>query len=124
MLLEPIKLTLYDPATQEATREYSQRVITFQMLTAAVQLQEALEDLPEKKRRWWWQKKISKEEQQIDALLALVAEFFGNQFTVAELRTGADISEVMAVLTAIIARAGRIVTANPTTRQTPRKRHP
>jgi uncharacterized protein YecE (DUF72 family) len=114
MLLEPIKITLYNPVTQEANHEYAQRVITFQMLSAAVQLQEALENLPEKKRRWWWQKPISKEEQQIEALLALVAEFFGNQFTMQELRSGADISEVMAVLTAIIARAGTIVTANPT----------
>lgn len=122
MLLEPIKITLYDPETQEPKHEYSQRVITFQMLTAAVQLQEALEEMPEKKRRWWWQKPIGKEEQQIDALLELVTEFFGSQFTVKELRTGADVSEVMSVLRAIVARAGRIVTANPTARQMPRSK--
>mgnify|MGYP001585986365 CR=1 FL=1 len=122
MLLEAIKITLYDPDTQEPLKEYQQRVITFQMLTAAVQLQEALDDLPEKKRRWWWQKPITKEQQQIDALLALVVEFFGNQFTVQALRTGADVSEVMAVLSAIVSRAGTIVTANPT-RPPSRKRH-
>lgn len=123
MLLEPIKLTLYEPKTQEPLKEYQQRVITFQMLTAAVQLQEALEDLPEKKRRWWWQKAISKEAAQIDALLELVVEFFGNQFTVQELRIGADISEVISVLTSIIARAGKIVTANPTRPMLPVRKH-
>lgn len=123
MLLEPIKLTLYDPKTQEPEKEYQQRVISFGMLLAAVQLQEALEDLPEKKRRWWWQKPINKEQAQINALLALVVEFFGNQFTVKELREGADVGEVMAVLTAIIARAGTIVSANPTN-PPKRLRHP
>lgn len=123
MLLEPIQITLYDPETQEVKRECKQNVITFAMLTSAVQLQEALEDIPEKKRRWWWQKPISQEQAQIDALLDLVVEFFGNQFTVQELREGADVGEVMAVLTAIIARAGAIVTANPT-KPPKRLRHP
>jgi uncharacterized protein YecE (DUF72 family) len=123
MLLEPIKITLYDPKTQEPLKEYCQRVITFAMLSAAVQLQEALGDLPEKQRRWWWQKPISKESQQIDALMELVASFFGDQFTVQELRTGADVSEVMSVLQAIVARAGAIVTANPTVPPASRKRH-
>jgi len=123
MLLEPIKITLYDPKTQEPTKEYGQRVITFAMLTAAVQLQEALQDLPEKKRRWWWQKPISPEKKQIDALLELVTNFFNDQFTVEGLRKGADVSEVMAVLKAIVARAGTIATANPTFPPAKRKRH-
>jgi len=123
MLLEPIQITLYDPETQEAEHEYKQNVITFAMLAGAVQLQEALSDIPEKKRRWWWQKPINKEQAQINALLALVVEFFGNQFTVKELREGADVGEVMAVLTAIIARAGTIVSANPTN-PPKRLRHP
>jgi len=114
MLLEPIKLTLYDPETQEAKHEYQQRVITFAMLIAAVQLQEALSDIPEKKRRWWWQKPIRAEVEQVNALLELVVEFFGNQFTVEQLRSGADVSEIMTVLQTIIARSGTIVSANPT----------
>lgn len=121
MLLEPIKITLYDPVTQEPKREYTQRVITFGMLLGAVQLQEALSDIPEKKRRWWWQKTIKKEAAQINALLELVVEFFGNQFTVEDLRSGADVSEVMIVLTSIISRSGRIVSANPTRPPLPKK---
>ncbi len=121
MLLEPIKITLYDPETQEVKHEYQQRVITFQMLLAAIQLQEAISDLPEKKRRWWWQKPIRPEAAQVNALLGLVVEFFCNQFTVEDLRRGADVSEVMAVLRAIVARSGAIITANPTRPPLPRK---
>jgi len=121
MQLEPIKLTLYDRETQEPVREYQQRVITFEMLLAAVQLQEAITDLPEKKRRWWWQKPISKEADQINALLELVVEFFGRQFSVEDLRKGADVSEIMTVLQSIVARAGTIVNANPT--RPPRPKH-
>jgi hypothetical protein len=123
MLLEPIKLTLYDPKTQEPRQEYKLRLITFAMLESAVQLQEALGDLPEKKRRWWWQKAISHEAQQIDALMTLVTDFFGNQFTVQEMRVGADVPEVMAVLTAIVARAGTIVSANPTVPPRTHRKH-
>lgn len=114
MLLEPIKLTLYDPETQEIKKECTQSVITFEMLLAAVQLQEVLGDLPKDKRKWWFQKSIATEEQQINAVLELVVRFFGNQFTAEELRKGADISEVMTVMRSIISRAGSIVQQNPT----------
>ena len=114
MLLEPIKLTLYDPKTQEVIKEYQLRLITFEMLLAATQLQEALSDAPDVKRHWWWQKRITPEEAQIESLLELVTDCFGNQFTVEELRRGADVSEVMVVLRTILARSGKIFTANPT----------
>ena len=114
MLLQPIKLTLYDPETNEVKKEYTQSVITFEMLLAATQLQDALTTAEGQKRRWWWQKPITKEAMQIDALLELVMQFFGNQFSVTDLRRGADVSEVMTVIQAIIGRAGSIVQANPT----------
>lgn len=120
MLLEPIRITLYDPETQEVKKEYQQRVITFEILISAIQLQEVLSDLPEKKRRWWWQPAISQDKQQIEALLELVTVFFGNQFTVKELREGADVGEAMTVVRAITGRAGRVVTANPTAPPAPR----
>lgn len=121
MLLEPIKITLYDPETQEIKSEYKRNVITFGMLLSAVQLQEALAKLPAKKRRWWWQSYISEETEQINALLELVVQFFGCQFTVKELREGADVSEVMTIIRAIIGRGGKIVQANPTKPPPPKK---
>lgn len=116
MLLEPIKITLYNQEN-EPEHEYVQPVITFEMLLAATQLAEAMKSAeePQAKRRWWWQKPITRESAQIDALLSLVTAFFNNQFTVAELRRGADVGEVMAVFQAILARAGSIMQANPTT---------
>ena len=113
MLLEPIKLTLYDPKTQEPVKEYQQKVITFEILMAAIQLQEVFAEQPENKRRWWWQKPIFDEKKQINVLLELVTEFFGHQFTVEQLREGADVSEVMTIIRMITGRAGRIVTENP-----------
>ena len=114
MLLEPIKLTLYDPKTQEPIAEYQQKVITFGMLMSAIQLQDVFSAQPENTRRWWWQKPIFDEKKQISVLLELVTEFFGNKFTVEQLREGADVSEVMTIIRMITGRAGRIVTENPT----------
>jgi hypothetical protein len=123
MLLTPIKLTFYDRKTQEATKEFSQSVITFGMLLRASQLSEIIESAEKKEKKWWmwWEKNITKEEEQINAMLKLVVDLFDNQFTIDELRDGADVSEVVTVLRSITSRATNIMTANPTQ---PRRRHP
>lgn len=114
MLFEPIKLTLYDPKTQEPVKEFEQKVITFETMLSAIQLEEILMPNPKKERRWWWQNPINEEKKQIEAVLRLVVAFFGDQFTLKELKEGADVNEVMAILRAITGRAGRIVNSNPT----------
>ncbi len=122
----PIKITLYNPKTQEIIAEYSQSIITFEMLVKASQLKELLDNPPEQERKWWWiwhpwmKRPESEEQKQVAALTELVAEFFGHQFTAEQLRVGSDVSEVVAVLRAIIARAGSINMGNPT--QPPRLR--
>lgn len=117
----PIKITLYDSKTNEVRGEYEQRLVTFEMLVKASQLKELLEAAPETKRRWWWIKREeTTEERQINAMMELVAEFFNHQFTAQELRHGADVSEVMAVLRSILSRASEIVKANPTPPPQPR----
>jgi hypothetical protein len=123
MLLTPIKLTFYDRKTQEATKEFSQSVITFGMLLRASQLSEIIESAEKKEKKWWmwWEKNITKEEEQINAMLKLVVDLFDNQFTIDELRDGADVSDVVTVLRSITSRATNIMTANPTQ---PRRRHP
>lgn len=121
MLLEPIRLTLYDPKTQEPIGIYEQRVITFDILIAAIQMQEMFSGETAAKRRWWWQKPISNETEQIKVLLELVTEFFCHQFTVEQLREGADVSEVMTIIRAITGRAGKIVSENPTVPPLPHK---
>lgn len=120
----PIKLTLYDKHTQEPIKEVSQNIITFDMLIRASQLNELLENPPEPERKWWWiwldglpwtkVKKKSQEERQVYALMELVVDFFGNQFTLDELRDGTDVGEVIAVLRAIMRRANGVMEANPT----------
>jgi hypothetical protein len=44
-------------------------------------------------------------ESDIDELAALVVDVFGNQFTVDQLNDGADVGEMMSVLTGIMASA-------------------
>ncbi len=126
----PIEITLYDQDS-EPLKTYQQRHITFDMLMEATKLEELLsgeadDDAPPRKKMWWWLPWVKEEEktetaQQIDALMEFVATFFNDQFTSAELRKGADISEVMTVIYAIMARAGRIIETNPT-KPSPKKK--
>jgi hypothetical protein len=124
MLLTPIKITLYDSKTQETIKEYSQSIITFDMLLRASQLSTVLDSPKKKERKWWmwWEKEISKEADQINALMELVVEFFSNQFSVEELRKGADITEVMSVMKAIMGRANALSLGNPTPPRQPRQK--
>lgn len=124
MLLQPIKLTLYDPKSHEKIAEYEQNLITFDMLFRAAALSEVL-NVPKKKRKWWmwWEPDLTPEQEQINALLRLVVDFFGGQFTIEQLRNGADVAEVMAVMQAIIGRSRGIAAENPTFPRKARERH-
>jgi hypothetical protein len=51
---------------------------------------------------------------QIKAMYQLIVEFFGDKFTVDQLRKGADLGELYAVVYAIMARAGELMPANTT----------
>ncbi len=53
---------------------------------------------------------------QMQSLYALVVDFFGNQFTVEELRSGADLGELITVIKAIATRAVELMPSqgNPT----------
>jgi hypothetical protein len=128
----PIEITLYDEESVPI-KTYKQRHITFDMLMEATKLEELLSgednnaETPAKKKMWWWLPWVKEEEpknetaQQIDALMEFVSTFFMDQFTPDELRKGADVSEVMTVIHAIMGRAGRIVETNPT-KPSPKKK--
>lgn len=115
-MLPPIKLTLYDAKDVEiATYERSR--IPWGILKKAIALQTKVKqaETNEVARQWWqiWKKdgeeKTSTEDAQILAISQFVVELFEKQFTVRQLEDGADVSEVMAVFRAVLARANAAV---------------
>lgn len=98
-LQTPIKITLYDPETDEEKATYSRTFVPWRLLKAAIRLEKLLD--PE-----------NLTEDISDALAELVVETFDSKFSVEDLDRGADIGEMVTVLTAIISRA-RGLTTNP-----------
>ena len=113
-MLPPIKLTLYDADDVEiATYERSR--IPWGILKKAIALQTKVKqaETKEEARQWWqiWKKdeETSTEDAQILAISQFVVELFEKKFTVRQLEEGADVSEVMAVFRAVLARANHAV---------------
>lgn len=104
----PIKITIYE-ANDEIKKEYSRTTIPWGVLKKAIALTKAID-------------KDDVGEADIDAIAGLIVEAFGNQFGIQDLDAGADINEMMAVLENIVARAGALVKANPTTTPSSKKR--
>jgi len=99
----PLKITLYDPETNEVRQEFSRSFIPWRILKKAIQLSKTLANLD--------QKDITEDD--VDAIAGLVVDVFGDKFTVEELNQGADLAEMMAVLQAIIAKAEGMVPNPP-----------
>jgi hypothetical protein len=95
----PITLTLYD-AQDEKVGEFTRTIIPWGILKRAVRLSKTMN-------------KEDPSEEDMDALAGLVVEIFGNQFSVEDLDNGADVSEMVAVLTAIMSKANAVM-PNPT----------
>jgi len=113
-MLPPIKLTLYDADDVEiATYERSR--IPWGILKKAIALQTKVKqaETKEEARQWWqiWKKneETSTEDAQILAISQFVVELFEKKFTVRQLEEGADVSEVMTVFRAVLARANHAV---------------
>lgn len=95
----PIKITLYEGDEEKKT--YTCLIVPWGVLKKAIALTKNLNA-----------ENIGMED--IDAVAELVVMAFGKQFTVDDLDAGADVSEMLAVLQSIVARASGIATANPT----------
>jgi aspartate ammonia-lyase len=96
MLSEPIELTLYDE-NSEPIKTYKCLVIPWGMLKKALSLQ----------------KYISKESEEfddgiVDAMAQFVCDLYRDQFTVEDLNNGADLTEVMAAISAVVSHAGAL----------------
>lgn len=96
--MTPMRITLYDPVSQEARAEFSQVFVPWKLLKAAVRLSKSL-DLE------------NLGEEDVDAIAALVVETFGNRFSIEDLNQGADVGEMIAVMTAIVSRAQGVAPA-------------
>lgn len=96
----PMTITIYDPETDEVKASYTRLFVPWRLLKVAVQLSKSMDV-------------ENMTEADIDALAAMVVEVFGGKFSVQDLNDGADISEMVTVLQAIVAKA-RGGLANPT----------
>ena len=95
-----MEITLYGD-DNEVKATYSRMFVPWKLLKKAIGLAKHLD-------------KDNLTEDNIDELAGLVVEVFGNKFSVAELNDGADVGEMMTVLTTIISKAQMGAPANPT----------
>lgn len=90
-MAKAMQITLYGD-DNEPRETYSRLFVPWKLLKRAISLAENMKD-----------GKLTDES--IDDLAGLVVDVFGNKFTVEDLNQGADVGEMMAVLTAIVGRA-------------------
>jgi hypothetical protein len=103
----PMKLTLYDPETNEVIKEFTRLFVPWKLFKKALAIAKTMdkkdfgiEDL---------------DDNTVDELAGLVVAVFGNQFTVDQLENGASIGEMFAVIQSIISTVASI-SGNPTPR--------
>lgn len=102
-LAQVMRLTLYDPETDEVKQTYSRAFVPWRILKAAVRI--------EKKVNLDDAESIGEED--LNQIADLVVEAFGNKFSVQDLDDGCDVEDVLSVVRTIIARAHGLM-ANPT----------
>lgn len=112
-----LKLTLYNPETNEVEREFTRAFIPTGIFTELARMMKSIDlDHPEQL-----------EPETIEALYALVCELFANQISIDQIKTGTDLGEFAALLSNIMARVGAVMPAdaqpNPTTPGKSRQRH-
>jgi hypothetical protein len=88
----PLKITLYNPETDEVLAEYTRLFVPWRLLKVAVRMAKTINF-------------ESLTEADVDALAAMVVDVFGDKFTVDQVANGADVGEMVTVLNAIVARA-------------------
>lgn len=103
---KPLEITLYSDH-DEVKKTYTRSIIPWRVLKKAVRLQTLDAG--------------HMTEEDVDSIAALVVEAFGDQFTLDELNSGAELGEMMTVLATIVTRASAAFQqANPIPTQ-PRK---
>lgn len=97
---ELMRITLYDPETNEVKGEFSRSIVPWGIMKRAIRLAGKLD-------------KGQMTDDVVDELTGLVVDVFGRQFTAADLENGAEVSEMLTVLNTVIAKAGALA-PNPT----------
>jgi hypothetical protein len=88
----PIVLTLYGP-NDEIVSSHSRAVITSRFLERAMDLSETMS-------------KMGTSKDVLESLDQLLVDFYGGQFTLAQIKEGGDFIEKISVLKAILNKAG------------------
>lgn len=94
MSITPIKLTLYDPETNEVVKEFTRAFIPTGIFTEIVKLLKFI-DL---------QNPQDLEPETAESLYVLISELFGGQITIDQIKQGTDLNEFLALVGAIVAR--------------------
>lgn len=97
----PLRITLYDPETNEERETHTRMFVPWKLLKVAVRLSKNLNV-----------NNITEDD--ADALAGLVVEAFGNKFSIEDLNEGADVSEMITVMNQIIGKARGSIAGNPT----------
>lgn len=115
-LSKPIRLTIYDPETSEPVKDLSTAIVPWGIMKRAIALMRSLPEGYEEMSEAELVQNMS--EDFVDSLTAYVVDLFGGRVTVEELNHGAELSEMLPLLTA----AGVGGLANPTKpgKETPR----
>ena len=95
----PIQLTLYDE-NDEIIETYSRARVPMMFVEAAIGLGDKLGG-------------DSMGQDQLNALYQIIVDFYGGKFTVDDLRKGADLGEMIAVILAITSRAADLLPTSP-----------
>ena len=99
----PMRITLYDPETDEEKQTYTRMFVPWKLLKVSVRLAKDLDA-------------ANITEEDADALAGLVVEAFGNKFSIEDLNEGSDIGEMITVMNQIIGKArGGMAAVNPPT---------
>lgn len=88
---KPIEITLYDPETNEVIKTYVRGFLPWKLVKRAIQLMKSFDA-------------DTMTEEDVDKIAQLVVEVFGNQFTLEQLNDGADVSEMITCLNAIVSK--------------------
>ncbi len=89
----PIRLTLYDPETNEVKAEFVQMFIPWGIMKSALKMMSLLDLKPE-----------NMSEEDLEKINGLICTCFGNRFTPEDLERYATQEEVWAVMMAIVNR--------------------